>query len=174
MINFELIRQYFYCKRIVYFREVRKYQGVESYKMIKGREYHEMKQKREKEKETEKWVENEKLGIGGFIDYIEEKNGEKIMGEYKQKIPEGGKINQHYKMQLIAEILAIDEKIEKVEIKIPEGKKIIEEIKEEEKTKVKQAIKEIKTIIKNEEMPDIEGESGKCTDCEYKNLCQPF
>ncbi len=178
-INFEAVRQFFYCKRKIYFRYCAKFKGYKSYKMVKGTEYHSYKFKR-KEKINEKknfWVENEKLKVRGFIDYvIKTKDNETIIGDYKQKYPYKGKIPEQYKMQLVIEAVALQPKvnIKKVEIKLPKGKKIQEEINEEEIKKVIKAIKEIRKIIKKEEIPEQTKIKSKCKDCECRNMCQPM
>ena len=150
--------------------------GYKSYKMKKGTEYHEKKFKREEKRKVNIWVENEKWGIRGFVDYMEEKEGNTIIGDFKQKKPIKGKIRKHYKMQLVAEKMALEgiEKIEGVEIKLPKGERLKEEVTKSEEEKVKEAINEIRKIIKNELLSEEAVEKGKCTNCEYKLLCQPL
>jgi len=180
-VFFEEIRQYFYCKRIIYFREILGFKGYTSYKMKKGKEYHERKFKRnEIVKIKNIWLENKNEKIAGFVDYIREskKNNEKIIGDYKQKKPYGERIPKHYKMQLIAEKLAVktenEEKLKKVEISLPKGKKIVEEVTKEEIKEVKEAIKEIRKMKREQVFPEQAKEKGKCINCEYKNICQPL
>ncbi len=175
-VNFEMIRQYFYCKRIVFFRICMKYTRYKSYKMEKGTEYHEKKFKREEKEKVNVWVEDEKRGIRGFIDFIKIEEGKTIIGDYKQKEPLGGKIQEHYKMQLVAEKMALEnkEKISYVEIKFPKGKRIREEVRKEEEEEVNKAIREIREMIEKEVLPDETKEQRKCTDCEYKRICQPL
>ncbi|MHA1305146.1 MAG: CRISPR-associated protein Cas4 [Candidatus Heimdallarchaeaceae archaeon] len=177
-VYFEEIRQYFYCKRIIFFREVMGFKGYSSYKMNKGKEYHEKKFKRkERIEEKNMWKENNKKAIAGYVDYRREKEGseEKIIGDYKQKEPFGGKIPKHYKMQLVAEAIAEnEEEINHVEIRLPKGRRIIERIEKEEIEEVTKAIKAIKSIKKEEILPEETKEKGKCKNCEYKNICQPI
>ena len=175
-VNFETIRQYFYCKRIVFFRFCQKYSGYKSYKMEKGTEYHNKKLKREEKESVNVWVEDEERGIRGFIDYMKDEEGKTIIGDFKQKKPLGGKIQKHYKMQLVAEKIALEkeEKIKNVEIKLPKGKRMREEVMKEEEEEVKKAIKEIREMIKKEILPEETEEKGKCTDCEYRRICQPL
>jgi len=175
-INFEDVRQFFYCKRKIYFKYCVNAKTRTSYKMKKGSEYHEKKFKEKREKENKNiWVKNEKLKIKGFIDYVvKEKNKIIALGDYKQKYPYNGKIPEQYKMQLVVEAITVDEEIEYVEMKIPKGRKIIEKITKEEKEKVKKAIEEIRKIIEKEIIPEQTMIINKCKECECKNICVPL
>jgi len=179
-INFEDVRQFFYCKRKIYFRYCAKFKGYKSYKMTKGTEYHNYKFKRKEKWINEKknfWVENEKLKVKGYVDYITKTtNNEILIGDYKQKYPYNGKIPEQYKMQLVIEALALQPKVDitKVEIKLPKGKKIQEKITVEEIKKAIEAVKEIRKIIKEEKIPEQTKIKNKCKDCECRNMCQPL
>ena len=172
-----MIRQHFYCKRINYWRYCMRYTGYQSYKMEKGAEYHEKREKRNLSYDQQIWVENENLNLAGYADYMRKKQKEEwIIGDFKQKKPYQQEIPEHYKMQLVAEVMAMDigDRVrEEVEIQIKNGKVIKEKIREEEKQKVLEAIKEIQLIIETELLPEETEQERKCVDCEYRNICQP-
>jgi len=144
--------------------------------MNQGTEYHKRKFKRKEKIEKKNfWVEDKELGIAGFVDFEEETKEEIIIGDYKEK-REFKKIPKHYKMQLIAEALAIKRETKpiKVQIRLPQGRKIMETIKEKEKKELIEALREIKKIKKTELIPAQTKHENKCKDCEYKNICQPL
>jgi len=179
--------QYLYCPRFTYFEYVLGIPQYEEkyYKVQRGREIHEQKAKQNteylrrkigvKQKYINQYLTNKHLR--GEIDevlYLLDKTMAPLdfkFAEYKEKIYET------YKTQLYCYALLIEDNFNK---KVKKGylvytrskNKLIEiEIKEENKTKVKEAINNILNIIQKNLYPKATKYKKRCLSCTYNNIC---
>jgi len=178
-INFELVRQFFYCKRIPFFRIVACVKGYSSYKMLKGIEYHSKRFHRESiNLVTNIWIECPKLKLRGFVDGLRKVRNEWTILDFKQKLPFQNKIPEHYKAQLTSEAIALEcaknIKVSWIQLQFPGGRRITEELTDSDKMRTLRAIAELRYMLKTEQIPEPTKSSRKCKDCEYRKICLPL
>ena len=195
IITAEEIRQYFYCPRIPIFRHIRKITPIQTYLMNIGSEFHEKivyakKSNRESKQvlkiiaphtpNTEQYhdlyLESKKLHLGARLDLFE-KNGEEIYPvEIKTGIkPLSGRAVHHY-IQLTAQSVLLEEKfntlVHKARIYYTGSQESeILDITLPMKIKLFQAIRSIRRMLLEEEVPKPTWDGGKCSACEFLPYC---
>lgn len=182
-IGTEEIRQFSYCKRILFFRHIIHAPMKQTYKMEFGAKKHEKLQKmanRSKEDYAQKYynvyLTDPQLGLVGLIDYFEFDGKEAYPVEIKSgNIPPEGIDNPH-KYQVTAQAILIEKNfnflVKKVRVYYSKHNKIVDyPIGVEEKLKVMKIIDEINKLLASEKMPEPTKDKGKCIDCECRNYC---
>ncbi|MBD3198142.1 MAG: CRISPR-associated protein Cas4 [Candidatus Lokiarchaeota archaeon] len=182
IIGSEEIRQYVYCKRIIFFRHVLHAPMKQTYKMEYGVKKHEKLQEiANKEKEASQKYFNVYLtdpdsSLVGLIDYFEFDGNEAYPVEIKSgNLPPDGLDNPH-KLQVAAQALLIEKNfdflVKKVRIFYTKHHELVEyPIDIEDKLKVLKIVEEIETLIDREKIPEPTKHQGKCVDCECKSYC---
>lgn len=185
IINVTDIKQYYYCKRIIYFTYCQPVQKKNTYKMEFGKEQHEIVEELEKrrtlkrydldsgEKIFKKKVFSRKFGISGLLDMVVEKDNEIIPVEMKYTRKEPGINHKH---QLAAYMRLLEEEYDKVVRRgvihlIPKKESYHYKNKDELRDKVEEIITNIRFMINQERFPEAPKGWKKCKDCEYKNYC---
>lgn len=182
-IGTEEIRQFSYCKRILFFRHVLHAPMKQSYKMEYGINKHDHLQKYLKNSDEESYqkyfnvyLSDLDLGLVGVIDYFEFNGSEAYPVEIKtgNKPPEGLK-NPH-KNQIIAQAILIEKNfdflVKKAKIYYSKSEEILNfHIQMEDKLSVIKMIGEIRQLLISEKLPEVTMDLGKCRDCECKNYC---
>ena len=182
LIGTEEIRQYMYCKRILFFRKVLNAPMKQTYKMEYGMKKHErlQKQANKAKKETQKYfneyLTSAQLGLVGLIDYFEFDGTEAYPVEIKsgRKPPKG--MNNPHKYQVTAQAMLIEENydflVKKVRVYYSEKDKAVDyPITIENRREVINIINEIVEMLENEQMPEPTKHKGKCVDCECRLYC---
>jgi CRISPR-associated exonuclease Cas4 len=183
IIGTEEVRQFSYCKRILYFRHIIHAPMLISYKMKYGIDKHEHLQKYTKNSDEEYiqkyfnvYLNDPDIGLVGLIDYFEFNGSEAYPVEIKTgRIPPEGLENPH-KNQIIAQAILIERNfdflVKKAKIYYSGSKKVINHpIKVEDKLNVLKIIGDIREMLTNERIPAPSSDVGKCEDCECKNYC---
>jgi len=184
IIGTEEIRQYTYCKRIIYFRHVIKAPMKKSYKMEFGMEKHDNLDDLSKKspedyihKYFNVYLTDPRIGLVGLIDYFEFNGKEAYPVEFKSgNIPPEGLENPH-KYQVTAQAMLIESSfdflVKKVRIYYSKFQKIVDyPIDSEDKLKVLKIIRKIEKIITLEKIPQPTQDKGKCIDCECRIYCE--
>lgn len=182
LIGTEEIRQYVYCKRIIFFRYVLNAPMKRTYKMEYGMKKHEKLQKfANKNKDAPQkyfniYLTDPESGLVGLIDYFEFDGKEAYPVEIKTGKNPLGKINNSHKLQVAAQSILIEKNfdflVKKVKIFYSKSQKIVEyPINIENKLQVLEIIDEIIKLIESEKIPDPTNHEGKCIDCECRNYC---
>ena len=182
LIGTEEIRQYVYCKRILYFRLVLKAPMKKTYKMEYGEKKHEKLQKmaNKVEEPSQKYfnvyLKDPKNMLVGLIDYFEFDGKEAFPIEIKsgKKPPEG--IDNPHKLQVAAQAILIEKRfdflVKKVRVFYSREQEMVEyPIKIEDKMKVFQLVDEIHEMLRTERIPEPTIHEGKCVDCECRIYC---
>ena len=182
-IGTEDIRQYAYCKRIIFFRYVMHAPMIQSIKMEYGTKKHEILQKmknKEDEAYSQKYyniyLNDAELGLVGLIDYFEFDGHEAYPVEIKTgHIPPDNVENTH-KYQATAQAILIEKNfdflVKKVRIYYIKYQKYVDyPISVEDKLKILEIIRNINQIIESEKIPEPTKDKGKCIDCECYNYC---
>lgn len=183
IIGTEEIRQFSYCKRILFFRHIIHAPMWISYKMEFGTEKHEHFQKYFKNLDEEciqkyynVYLSDPDIGLVGLIDYFEFNGSEAYPVEIKTgKVPPEGIENSH-KNQIIAQAILIEKNfdflVKKAKIYYIESEKVVNHsIHIEDKLNVLKMISEIRQMLIKEKIPEPTKDIGKCKDCECKNYC---
>lgn len=183
IIGTEEIRQFSYCKRILFFRHIIHAPMKQSYKMEFGTKKHKMLQKisnKSKENYTQKYynvyLTDPFLGLVGLIDYFEFNGKEAYPVEIKSGNIPLESIDNPHKHQVTAQAILIEKNfdflVKKVRVYYSKYKKIVDySIGIEDKLKVIEIISDIKKLLALEQIPKPTKDRGKCIDCECRNYC---
>lgn len=182
LIGTEQIRQFVYCKRILYFRNVLHAPMKKTYKMEYGEKKHDkLQQIANKTEETVQkyfnvYLKDPKIGLVGLIDYFEYDGNEAFPIEIKSgnQPPDG--IDNPHKLQVAAQAILIEKGfdflVKKVRIFYSKEQEMVEyPIKIEDKLRVLRLIDEIHQMLMTEKIPEPTIHEGKCVDCECKLYC---
>jgi len=181
-IGTEEIRQFTYCKRIIFFRHILHSPMKQTYKMELGLKKHEKIQKlSQKNKDSPQKYYNIYLtdydtGLVGLIDYFEFDGNEAYPVEIKSGNIPPEDIEEPHKLQVTAQAILIEKNfgflVKKVRIIYTKHKKMVEyPLSIEDKLKVLKIVGKINKLLENEEIPQPTDHKGKCVDCECKIYC---
>jgi len=182
IIGTEEIRQYVYCKRILFFRHILKAPMKQTYKMEYGMKKHEEleklsnKAKNSTQKYFNVYLTDIDIGLVGLIDYFEYVGDEAYPVEIKSgNIPPEAIENPH-KYHVADQALLIEKNfkflVKKVRIYYIKHKKFVDyPIGIEDKLEMIKLVKNIQDMLISEQMPEPTNNKGKCKDCECKNYC---
>ncbi len=185
MIPINLVRQYKFCPRIVYYNLLTNIKPIYPRQVSLGEDYHTLQNEMLKSRKfkkfhieyeeilSDKYFENEDLNICGKIDLAFLIKDEVIPCEFKHiaKKPSYSHILQLVGYGILLEkeyqksfktafiIYSNNMKFYKIEI-TPKHKKYFFEI-----------IRSIEKIVKNDILPNSSADEAKCSQCEYLNYC---
>ena len=185
MIPINLIRQYKFCPRIVYYNLLTNIKPVFPRQVSLGNEYHDLQNEMLKSRKfkkfnidfedilSDKYFENENLNICGKVDLAFLCDKEVIPIEFKhiEKKPSYSHILQLVGYGLLLEkeyqkkfthafiVYSNNMKFHKIDITSKHKKDFFE------------VIKSIEKIVKNDILPNSNANESKCIQCEYLNFC---
>lgn len=179
-LNAEEIRQYLYCKRVIYYRRVMNFKGKKSYLMEKGEEYQEMKdkyaylRKDDLDQIKNKYFFNNELNYGAKVDLIRIRSNGIISCEFKRyRFPGKTPISHIY--QAVIGGLAAESSLQKpllnIEITYWKGTRTILTVTDEMRKNSINLLNDIRLMIFNEILPDPTPNKNKCRNCEYFSIC---
>jgi len=176
----EDLRQFYYCKRKIYYRYVLKARAKPTYKMKKGQEKHlECTSKEvllDKNLLRNIRLESRDLGLIGEIDLILIDRGNAKIIELKfSKAKKRGMFDDH-KAQLTAQAMLIERimnlRVTSIEVwNIQDNSKNDLRITNYHREMVITALDEMRKIVTEEIFPDPPKNRDKCADCEYRRFC---
>jgi len=179
------IKQFMYCRRIIYFTYCQPVKKKDTYKMKFGSEQHDLVKQLEKRRTLKRYgiEEGEKIfkcqlfskkyKLSGRLDLLIETERDLIPIELKYSTKEP-RIN--HKFQLAAYMLLLEEK-RKTGIRrglihtIPNKKTYSYNNSDKLRNKVKNILNEIRELIREEFFPAKPRGWKKCKECEYKKYC---
>lgn len=181
------IIEYLFCPRYTYFEYVLAIPQYEekNYKVMKGREVHDLKLERNKEYlrrkigAKQKWVDQYLTNsvLRGKVDEVLLLEDDTLapldykFAEYKDRIFDT------YRQQLICYAILIEENFSKEVNKgylvyVRSKNKLVEVlISEEEKLEVKKSIEQISWIMEENYFPKATKYKKRCLNCTYRNIC---
>ena len=186
MVMAEDIRQYVYCKRILYFRHVMGIWPIKTYKMERGEEIHEQKARKRNvdiqgtiETYHNIWLQSVKLGYGALLDAFEFTGSEIYPVEIKSGHGPGETDNhdlEHHKYQFIAQALLLEEAfnipVSRARVRyVDAGVDSFVPITFDDKELLRKLLKAIRETIRLEIVPEPTSHAGKCVDCEFWYYC---
>lgn len=186
MLMAEDIRQYVYCKRILFFRHVMGIWPIKTYKMERGEGIHDQKARKRgvdvqgsMETYHNIWLQSVRMGFSALLDAFEFTGSEIYPVEIKSGHgPDDPKNRdlEHHKFQVIAQALLLEEAynmpVMRARVRyVDAGVDYFIPITIDEKNALKQLIKDIQEMIHLEIVPEPTDHQGKCVDCEFWNYC---
>lgn len=185
MIPINLIRQYKFCPRIVYFNLLTNIKPIFPRQVSLGTDYHTLQNEMLKSRKfkkfkidfneiiSDKYFENEKLNICGKVDLAFICEEEIIPVEFKhiEKKP-----NYSHILQLIGYGVLLQKKYEKnfqkAYIVYGNNMKFFEiTITKKHFDDFFKVIKDIENIVRNDILPNSSANENQCLQCEYLNFC---
>lgn len=186
MIPINLIRQYIFCPRIVYYQLLTSIKPSFPRQVSMGDKYHTLQEELSKNRKfkkfnieyneiiLEKYIENEKLGICGIVDLAFLSDDEVIPIEFKfidSKKPSYAHILQLYGYGILLSG-KYDKNFIKAFISYSNNMKIFKiEITPKIKDDFFKTLKKIEKIVENDILPNSDADENRCGQCEYLNYC---
>jgi len=185
MIPINLIRQYFFCPRIIYFNLLTNIKPVYPLHVEIGKEYHNLQYKLTKHRKFKKlninyhkvlkeyYIEDEELGVNGKVDLVFVCNDEIIPVEFKfiekkpsyaymlQVIGYGILLERRYNLEFKRGFIIYSNNIKFYPINVTKTLK----------DDFFKTIEKIKNIIDKGNLPFSSASENKCSQCEYLNFC---
>ncbi|MHA1750409.1 MAG: CRISPR-associated protein Cas4 [Promethearchaeota archaeon] len=184
MLTAEDLRQFMYCPRIIYFRYVLRIHPPETTQMQRGTYIHEkvarkfdIKRYQNTETYFNIWITSESLGFKALLDCFEFNGKEIYPVEFKTGTEQiFNKPPKHHEIQISAQAILLEEafnmNVTKGIIKYIDAKKNLTiNITIDKKLNVLNALKKIRYIIKNEDIPKKTINKNKCYSCEFWQYC---
>lgn len=179
------IKQYFYCKRVVFFNHVMPLDKKLTYKMEHGQLSEEDIRRLESRRKLKKynleqgerifslWMTSEKMGLSGKLDLLIISPRGYFPVDFKYTT---GSPYKNHIYQLGGYALLVEEKYQnKVShgfiYLIPQEDVRIFDLTEDLKKEVLITLEEIRTMILEEKMPEASVSRRRCQDCEFRNFC---
>lgn len=179
------IKQYYYCKRVVFFNYVMPVDRKSTYKMEHGQLMEEKIIQLENRRKLKKYnldkgerlyylrMTSEKIGLSGKLDMLILSSQGYFPVDFKYTNGFPGK-NHHY--QLGGYALLVEEKFG-VNVNhgfiylIPKNDVTVFSLTEKLKNDILNTLEEIRSMINKEQIPQTTPFRNKCQDCEFKNYC---
>lgn len=177
----EDIRQYYYCKRKIFFRYVLRARVKPTYKMLKGSRKHEEDIKRgiyaNYRVLRNVYLRSERLGLIGVLDLIAiDSSNNAIIVELKYGNIGSRGIRDSHKAQLACQSILVEDvmglrvrRIEVLDLDTWERRSI--NVTQFHRNMVTEALNDMRSIVMDEILPDPPENMGKCVDCEYRKFC---
>lgn len=179
------VKQYAYCPRIIFFNYVCPVPAKATRKMEYGKEVHLELDRLEKRRTFKRYnlaegsrffhtqLYSPRLGLEGKLDMYIEAGGERFPVEFKNS---SAGLSLNHKYQLIAYAMLLEDHFNKP---VRYGFVYFDPLKELYPVEitpncrefVRQALNEIREMVRREKMPRAPARQNRCIDCEYKNFC---
>ena len=179
------LKQWAYCKRIVYYRHVMPVEFSRTYKMQRGRNVEAAVEAMEKrrgfrrygleggERRFGAWVTSKRLGLAGKLDLLIVTDSACYPVDFKDT--EGG-VRRNHRIQLTAYALMIEESLGRSApaafvYLVPSKELTRIEIGDDLRKEVIGAIDEIRSFVRDERIPEPTSARARCVGCEFQNYC---
>ncbi len=177
-ISSEDIRQYLYCKRKIYWRDIVKIYQSSTKLMTYGLKFHFNKKKQIKSmfaiEHREYYMEYNDLHLSCIADLIIERKNSIIIVEFKNYY-DYKQINIGIKLQLCFIAIIAEQhfkkKVDHIEVRTNMGKKWKIKLEKNDYDRTYKIIEEIRDMYKLSIIPEPTKNKNRCFACEYKNIC---
>lgn len=179
----ENFRQYVYCPRVIYFRQVALIEQRQSYKMKIGSSYHDEKVRKQRQSKIDDliinyniYLEDQELGLGALFDAIAtDSSGHYYPIEFKTG-KTYGIVPEHHFAQMVAQVIILEKCyntiVEKAQLRYGSEKRIDFTITEQDKMQVLALHTEMIQMVLNDLLPPPTPHKAKCHDCEFWIACR--
>jgi CRISPR-associated exonuclease Cas4 len=179
------LRQWQYCRRIVYYHQLMPGTGQSTYKMREGERAQETIENLEMrrtlreyglegaERQFGVWLSDERIGLSGKIDLLLKSDTSAAVVDFKLT---SGEVGENHRMQL-AGYAALVESVLGLPVeqtflfRIPDNKVFAVPIGRDLKERVADAVRSMQRLRETEELPAPTVVRARCTECEYANYC---
>ena len=185
MLRVTDLKQWAYCRRIVYFQQRMPGVGKQTYKMGEGKAAQDMVEQLEMRRTLREyglegavrkfgvWLENDDLGLAGKLDLLLEMATEAAIVEFKLT---SGEVGQNHRLQLGGYSLLVEAETGKAVksgfvYRIPDGRVFPVPIDENLRREVRQAMDDRRKMISAGWLPEPTDVRKRCEECEYVNYC---
>lgn len=179
------LKQWAYCRRIVYYQHRMPGVGKQTYKMGEGKAAQDMVEQLEMRRTMREygfegavrkfgvWLENEDLGLAGKLDLLLETDTEAAIVEFKLT---SGEVGHNHRLQLAGYSLLVETEMAKqvrcgFVYRIPDGRVFPVPIDEGLRREVRQAMVAMREMVSNGCLPEPTDVRKRCDECEYANYC---
>lgn len=180
------LKQWAYCPRIPFYRYVLPVRPAPTYKMQRGKHIQAAVEALERrrgfraygmragERRFGLWLHSERLGLSGKLDLLILTPDACYPVDFKDT--EGGPRRNH-RLQLAAYALLAEEAFERPApdgfiYLVPEKRVVGLELGEADRHEVREAIREMRRMIRQEELPPPTTVRRRCPGCEFRNYCR--
>lgn len=179
------LKQWVYCRRIVYYHQVMPGVGVSTYKMREGLRAQEMIESLEMrrtlreyglegaERQFGLWLSDQGVGLSGKIDLLLRRERDGAIVDFKLT---SGEMGENHRMQLAAYAVLAEASLglrvrQAFLFRIPDNRVFGITVTEQMMRSVRDAVREVRGICDGEELPEATSVRGRCVECEYANYC---
>lgn len=179
------LKQWVYCRRIVFYRLVMPGVGKPTYKMEEAKRAQEMVEGLEMRRTLSKygfenanrrfgvWLSDEGAGLSGKVDLLVEDGWRGVVVDFKLTAGDPG---ENHRMQLAGYAWLVERALglavrQGFLYRIPDGRVFEQAIGREETERVERAVREMRRCREEEDLPAATEVRGRCVECEYQNYC---
>lgn len=179
------LKQFPYCKRIVFYQYVMPVEKKTTFKMEEGKRAEEVIDKLEKRRTLREyrlaegtrhfhhWLRSERLGLAGKLDLLVESPRGFFPIDFKFT---SGRPQKNHIYQLCGYALLVEEVYGQTVTHgfiylIPQEEIAVVELTEERKEETFRMLEEMRAMIRAERMPEPTPLRSRCAECEYRNYC---
>jgi len=185
MLRVTDLKQWAYCRRIVYYQHRMPGVGKQTYKMGEGKAAQEMIEQLEMRRTLKEyglegavrkfgvWLENQDLGLAGKLDLLLDMAAEAAIVEFKLT---SGEVGRNHRLQIGGYGLLVEAEIGKTVkcgfvYRIPDGRVFPVPVDESLRREVRQAMDDIREVVSVGCLPEPTELRKRCEECEYANYC---
>jgi CRISPR-associated exonuclease Cas4 len=179
------LKQFAYCKRIVFYQYVMPVEKKVTFKMTEGKRAEDIIDKLEKRRSLRGyrlaegvrhfhlWLRSEELGLSGKLDLLIESPQGLFPVDFKYT---SGRPQKNHLYQLCGYALLVEEAYKQTVTHgfiylIPQEEVVIVDLTQEHKEEARRMLEEVREMIQQEQMPEPTPVRGRCAECEYRNYC---
>jgi CRISPR-associated exonuclease Cas4 len=179
------LKQWAYCQRIVYYRQVMPGIGKPTFKMEEAGRAQELIESLELRRTIQKyglenarrrfgvWLADEEVGLSGRVDLLLEGDNEACVVDFKLTAGEPG---ENHRMQLSGYALLVERalglRVRRTFLyRIPDGRVFEVAMEAGWAERVKGAVAAIRRACDAQVLPERTVVGGRCVECEYQNYC---
>jgi CRISPR-associated exonuclease Cas4 len=179
------LRQWVYCRRVVYYHLTMPGAGRSTYKMQEGLRAQELIEGLEMRRTLREygladavrefgvWMTDEGVGLSGKLDLLLRGQGSAAVVDFKLT---SGEVGENHRMQLAGYAVLVEAALGlRVEngfvYRIPDNRVFAVPVTKDMRVEVHDAVRRIREMREREEMPEATAVRGRCAECEYMNYC---
>jgi CRISPR-associated exonuclease Cas4 len=179
------LKQWWYCPRIVYYRQTMGAPAQPTYKMEEGKAAQEMIESLELRRSLKRygldgarrrlglWLRDEELGLAGKVDMVIEAETEAAVVDFKLTADEP---RENHRLQLGAYALLVERALG-LPVKtgffyrIPDSRLFAVAVNEELRQRILEALAAVRDLMRTQWCPEPTPYRKRCAECEYANFC---
>lgn len=178
------LRQFLFCPRIPWFKQVMCFEPPEQGWVSQGKRWHQAQSPRHRRRvsryldgevihQTDVYVFSEVLGIHGYVDELISNGEQAVVIEYKV---DKQKPSLAQKLQLIAYSVCVEESLNlevvaAVLLKGEATKQYKVEVSTDSKAVLLQTLSKLQRVLASHRMPESSASEPQCNQCEYLRYC---